>query len=113
MTDLDVLTTPSGVDVLQPGSGLTTAGAPQLIALVTSLVERGRTWFVVDLSQTEHIDSSGLAALLSCLRTARRAGGDLKLSAPTEQVRTVLDRANLSDVLGAEPSVDDAVAAIA
>ena len=66
--------------------------------------QHGRgTRVVVDLSAVEFIDSSGLGALISGLKVARQAGGDLRIAAPTRQVITVLELTNLNRVLRAHP----------
>ena len=63
---------------------------------------------VVDLGPTSFIDSSGLGALVSGLKTCRQAGGDLRIAAPGEQVRTVLRLTNLDRILRAHDSVEEA-----
>ena len=55
---------------------------------------------VVDLSHTAHVDSSGLGALVSCLKKTRQAGGDLRIASPTDHVRNVLKSTRLNRVLG-------------
>ena len=59
----------------------------------------------------ESIDSSGLGSLISGLKAARGAGGDLRISAPNAQVVAVLELTNLNRVLkpreSAETAVDD------
>ncbi len=52
--------------------------------------------------------SSGLGALVSGLKVARQAGGDLRIAAPTEQVVTVLELTNLNRVLSTYDSADGA-----
>jgi anti-sigma B factor antagonist len=54
------------------------------------------------------MDSSGLGALIAGLKSARQAGGDLRLARPNEQVRTVLSLTNLDRVLRARDTVDGA-----
>jgi len=44
---------------------------------------------VLDLSAVTFIDSSGLGVLISCLKKAREAGGDIKLCGLTSQVRAL------------------------
>ncbi|HEY0645070.1 MAG TPA: STAS domain-containing protein [Nocardioides sp.] len=63
---------------------------------------------VIDLGPTTFIDSSGLGALVSGLKTCRQAGGDLRIAAAGEQVRTVLRLTNLDRILRAHESVEDA-----
>jgi anti-sigma B factor antagonist len=46
---------------------------------------------VVDLAELNFIDVSGVAALARGWHHARNAGGDLRLAAPQEQVRKVID----------------------
>ncbi|WP_309067398.1 STAS domain-containing protein [Microbacterium sp.] len=64
---------------------------------------------VLDLSQTEFIDSSGLGAIVACLKTARQAGGDLRLAAPSKQVTMVLGLTNLDRVIRPRATVDEAL----
>lgn len=47
--------------------------------------------FVFDCSQLDFIDSSGLGAMVSCLRKSLAAGGDLRLSGLTSKVRMVFE----------------------
>ena len=71
-------------------------------------VREGTRRIVVDLGATEFVDSSGLGALIGGLKTARQAGGDLRLAAAGEQVRTVLALTNLDRILRPHPGVEDA-----
>jgi anti-sigma B factor antagonist len=109
MTEFEVSTTDAGVDVVRPGRRLNMVSAPHLSSRISELADTGRSKIVVDLSGTEFIDSSGLGALVSCLKRVRQAGGDLRLAAPTEQVRMVLDLTNLSRVLRPSETVEAAV----
>ena len=62
----------------------------------------------MDLSSTEFMDSSGLGALVAGLKTARQAGGDLRIASPSAQVQTVLSLTNLDRVLRAHETVEQA-----
>ena len=94
--------------VIRPEGRLTVVSTAGLRALVAETVAAGHTHVVVDLSQTDFIDSSGLGALVAGLKTARQAGGDLRIARPTEQVRTVLELTNLDRVLRPTASVHGA-----
>lgn len=109
MSAIDIETA-DGVTVLRPGKRLSMVNAPQLISAVETVVQQGRAKLIVDLGATEFVDSSGLGALVSCLKKARQAGGDLKLCAVGEQVQMVLDLTNLSRVLRPRATVAEAVA---
>lgn len=112
MADFEVTAAAAGVQVIRPQGRLNMVSAPQLAVMVGNLVSEGHARIVVDLSATEFMDSSGLGALVSCLKKTRQAGGDLRLASPSEQVTTVLDLTNLSRVLRPSPTVADAVGAM-
>lgn len=63
---------------------------------------------MVDLSAVESIDSSGLGALISGLKSARQAGGDLRIVAAGPQVSAVLELTNLNRVLKAYDTAEGA-----
>jgi anti-anti-sigma factor len=98
-----------GGAVLTPRGRLTVASAPKLRSVGTERLEAGDRILVVDLSATTFVDSSGLGALVSLLKTARQAGGDLRLVAPSEQVSMVLRLTNLDRILQPRASVEDAL----
>lgn len=108
MSQYPTRTASSGAIIVQPGGRLNMVAAPGLRKQLHDLVEGGNARLVVDLSTTEFIDSSGLGALISGLKVARQAGGDLRIAAPTRQVVTVLELTNLNRVLRAHDSADGA-----
>jgi anti-sigma B factor antagonist len=65
---------------------------------------------VVDLAGLAFIDSSGVAALVLARVQARRAGGDLVLAAPHDQVLRVLAVTCLAEGFSVHASVDEAYA---
>lgn len=108
MSHYETRSTPSGVVVVRPEGRLNMVAAPALRKQLGGLVDEGRSRVVVDLSGVDFIDSSGLGALISGLKSARQAGGDLRIAAPTRQVSTVLEITNLNRVLTAYPDADRA-----
>jgi anti-sigma B factor antagonist len=46
---------------------------------------------VIDMGRLRFVDSSGLGAILSCLRQVSAKGGDLKLCAMSKQVRATFE----------------------
>ncbi|WP_431835960.1 STAS domain-containing protein [Cellulomonas sp. Y8] len=100
-----------GAAVLRVQGRLTMAAAGELKAAVDREVAEGRTLVVVDLAETAFLDSSGLGALVGGLRTARAAGGDLRIAGVGQQVRTVLELTTMDRVLRPYATVEDAVGA--
>ena len=101
-------TTQAGAVVIRPEGRLNMVAAPLLREQLRELVENGSTRLVVDLGAIDFIDSSGLGALISGLKSARQAGGDLRIAAPTDQVQNVLTLTNLNRVLRSHDSADSA-----
>ncbi len=110
MTRFETETTEYGVGVVRPVGRLNMVSAPQLREVVSGLVSTGTARVVVDLSATESMDSSGLGALIAGLKTARQAGGDLRLAGVGPQVQAVLDLTNLGRVLRPRADVASAFA---
>jgi anti-sigma B factor antagonist len=95
-----------GVTILRLVGRLNMVTAPQLRSSVADAVAGGRSRLVVDLAQTESLDSSGLGVLINSLKVARQAGGDLRIAAPSEQVGLVLQLTNMERLFHAHPSAE-------
>jgi anti-sigma B factor antagonist len=76
--------------------------------VLSELVAAGTNRIVVDMAETTFLDSSGLGALIGGLKSARQAGGDLRIARPTPSVVTVFELTNLDKVLRARESVEEA-----
>jgi anti-sigma B factor antagonist len=61
-----------------------------LRSAVRNLVEQGKKKVILNLSQVDYIDSSGVGELVGCFTTVRNAGGELKLLNLTQKVHDVL-----------------------
>jgi len=111
MMELDVRTDERGIGVVVPRGRLNMVSARSLRDALDTLVNDGTHRIVVDLAETTFMDSSGLGALIAGLKTARQAGGDLRIARPTPAVTTVFELTNLDKVLrpreSAEAAFDD------
>ena len=58
-------------------------------------VERGARLVIVDFSGSGYVDSSGLGALVSLGKRLRELGGDLRLAALNEDLRTLFELTRL------------------
>ncbi len=95
--------------VLSPSGRLNMTTAALLRQSVAAEVDRGRARVVLDLGGVAFVDSSGLGAIVGGLKSARQAGGDLRIAAAGDQVRTVLELTNLDRVLRPHATVEDAL----
>lgn len=72
------------------------------------LVDQGVTQVIVDLQEVPFIDSSGLAALVSGLKTLGGESAHLKLAAPQSQARLLFELTMFDRVFEIHDSVEDA-----
>lgn len=96
------------IAIIRPEGRLNMVSAPELRDAATRAVGSGRPRVVVDLAAVEFMDSSGLGALIASLKTARQAGGDLRIAAANEQVALVLQLSNVDRILKAYADADAA-----
>ncbi|UCF65581.1 MAG: STAS domain-containing protein [bacterium] len=73
------------------------------------IVEKGNHWIVIDLSEAEYVDSSGLGAIVSRLAYCRALKGDIRLAAPSEFMKSLLKITHLDQVLKVYPDTDAAI----
>lgn len=105
MIEFDSYTRDDGVGVVTPRGRLTMASARQMREILLDLTQQGTSRIVVDMGETTFLDSSGLGALIAGLKSARQAGGDLRIARPTTAVMTVFELTNLDKVLRPRDSV--------
>jgi len=74
---------------------------------------QAHTELVVDLCRLRFVDSSGLGAMLSCLRQLSAKGGDLKLCGMAQPVRTVFELVRMHRIFDIYSTQEDAVRAFA
>lgn len=108
MIEFGVDTTSEGIGVVTPRGRLNMVSARRLKDLLAEMVAAGTTRIVVDMGETTFLDSSGLGALIAGLKSARQAGGDLRVARPTPAVSAVFEMTNLDRVLRARESVEAA-----
>ncbi len=102
----------NGATVVRPaGERLDIEVAADFRAMLLSLIEQGHRRLVIDLQDVSFIDSSGLGALVSALKTLKRSdnGGDVRLARLQAPVVSLLEIIRLNRVFTTYPSVDQAV----
>lgn len=66
---------------------------------------------VVDMSEVRFVDSSGLGAILSCLRQLNERGADLKVFGLTKGVRSLFELVRMHKVVEIFNSKEEAISA--
>lgn len=100
----------SAVVVVLSGSSLDASNAKALKQEVNLILESHRQ-IVFDLSELHFVDSSGLGAILSCLRHLNARGGDLKLCSMSRPVRALFELVRMHRIFDIYDSKEEAAAA--
>ena len=100
-----------GVVILEPKGKI--MGGPDASLLHDKLyefIEQDKKRVVIDLSQVDWMNSTGLGILISGYTTLRNTDGELKLANVTEKIQSLLTITKLVSVFEAYDSVEEAVA---
>jgi anti-sigma B factor antagonist len=90
----------AGATVIAVAGELDLLTASRFGAFINELVHRGRDDIVVDLTDTQFMDSAGLHILLSAHRRMARGGRGLSVICPHSPVRRIIEMARLTETLG-------------
>jgi anti-anti-sigma factor len=98
------------VAVVTADSRIDAFTAPKLRERLNALVAGGANRFVIDLTAVPFIDSAGMAVLVSLLKKARTASGEVILVWPSEEAaRHILQLTRFDRVF---PMADDVASAL-
>ena len=87
--------------------------SPKLRSALKEIEEKGHVLIYLEMNKVDFMDSSGLAAIVSALKTARSRGGDLCLIKPSTAVSTVLQYTLLDKIIPIVDDIEDAKAEFA
>jgi anti-sigma B factor antagonist len=93
-----------------PVKELDASNASDLKSAMAPILE-SNSKVVVNLTRLQFVDSSGLGAILSCLRLVSARGGDLKLCCMTRHVRAAFELVRMHRVFDIFETQEEAVRA--
>ncbi len=96
------------VSVVSFNGALNARSAEEAKQVFRDLTEKGVTQVVVDLQGVPFIDSSGLASLVSGLKTLGGEASNLKLAAPQSQARLLFELTMFDRVFEIHDTIEDA-----
>jgi anti-sigma B factor antagonist len=99
----------SGATVVAPTGRLDVAGAPALKDAISEALKNGQAKVVIDMEGVSFVDSTGLGSVIAALKQIRSSQGDLRLAAPNQQVRVVLELTTLDRVFPYYSTVEEAL----
>ncbi len=100
----------SGVGILVLSGQLTSDSDRQFREAIDTLIESGRTNILLDFTELNYMDSSGIGELVASYRTIQRLGGALKILKPSKRIQ---DSLKLTQLLPIFEIFEDAETAIA
>jgi anti-sigma B factor antagonist len=101
----------NGIDVVQLPQRLVMANAGEARGELKDIILAGDRRVVIDLAETEFMDSSGLAVVVAGLQAARKKNGDVHLAHMSNTIRAVLELTRLHTVFQIFDDADAAVRA--
>jgi anti-sigma B factor antagonist len=99
----------NGATVVAPTGRLDVAGAPALKDAISEALKNGQAKVVLDMEGVSFVDSTGLGSVIAALKQIRGSQGDLRLAAPNQQVRVVLELTTLDRVFPYYSTVEEAL----
>src|SRR3712207_794301 len=88
---------------------LDAAAAPTFKQQITDAISQGNVRLALHIAHVSFMDSTGLGALASALKAARKANGDISIIAPSPQVQKLLKLTAMDRVFRVFPSPDEAL----
>ena len=107
--DVETRTADNGITVVAPTGRLDVAGAPALKEAISEVVKNGPPRIVIDMEGVSFVDSTGLGSVISALKQVRGSQGELRLAAPNQQARVVLELTTLDRVFPYYATVEEAL----
>ena len=102
--------TEGGVTVVAPTGRLDVSGAPALKEAIGELARNGTPpRIVIDMEGVSFVDSTGLGSVIAALKQIRSRQGELRLAAPNQQVRVVLELTTLDRVFPYFATLEEAL----
>lgn len=98
----------TNLEILSLRGRLDATSAPELREEFREFISGGHTRLVLDFSGVSFVDSSGLAVIITLLKSATASGGDVVLAALTPPVRSLLELTRLNKVFRIYDQVDAA-----
>ena len=96
------------IALVQLNGRLDAQTSPEAKTTLQELVDGGQRKIIIDLEQVLFIDSSGLVALVSGLRLARKENGSIVLSGVQPQAQVVFQLTMLDRIFTIQPTVEAA-----
>ncbi|MEM9444758.1 MAG: STAS domain-containing protein [Verrucomicrobiota bacterium] len=83
--------------------------SPKLRDLLRGLVKEKCANLLIDFTQVNYIDSSGLATFVEYYQGSRKYSGKIAMAGMSQRVKSVFELVRLGEIFSIKESVDDAL----
>jgi anti-sigma B factor antagonist len=80
-----------------------------MVDMVQEKIAGGEKHFILELSELQYANSTGLGGMLTMLTKARNAGGELILVAVPDSLRKLIEMTKLDKIFREEADIDSAI----
>lgn len=101
-----------GVQILNVDNLLNPLDNQEIIQVVEEKIAAQLTQFIVDLSEMNYMNSTGLTFLISILTRSRSAGGEVAIANLSDNIKKILLVTRLHSAFNIYESVEDALEAL-
>jgi anti-sigma B factor antagonist len=95
------------IEILEPSGRLDVTSAGQFRRQVSQISTMKPKFLLIDLKNISFMDSSGLGALVSALKTMRSVDGDMAICSASDQVQMLFELTSMSKIFKIYSSRDD------
>ena len=78
--------------------------------ILSDLIDQGKYKIILELKDTQYIDSSGLGAIVSRIAAVRSNQGDVRLASAGDSINNLLELTHLNKILNSYIDVENAIA---
>lgn len=96
--------------ILTPNGRMDIESSPVVQLAIMDAWNKGAKSIIIDLSEVDFMDSSGLSALVSGMKTLRKTGGRLCICNANAQIRTAMRLTMLDRVFPIFDTLEEALA---
>jgi len=97
------------VTVISLDSSVLQENVPMFRSRLGELIEEGRIWIVVDMSNANYLSSMGVAVIVEIKKKATCKGGDVLLACPNHLIKNLLEMTNVSRTIHSCESIQEAI----
>jgi len=109
MIEINVTDPKDAVTLVEVSGRVDSMNASEFGSELNARITNGKVQLVLDLSSVEYMSSAGLREIVTTLKNAKKASGDLRLAQPSQRVREVLEMAGLDTIFRIYTTQDDAI----